>query len=193
MQAISSRDPSAAIPPMSFDQLFLLSSIEEISGYLQIQDVGHEDFTNLRFLHNLEAIYGQQTLELRPSYNYSLVVEGNEYLRTLNLASLRQVVDGGIRLANNPQLCLFDTISFDDYLVNSRLNRVGPGSSDCSGELASETARDKAMGPKNMVVSCAVCLVNYSNGTSTIYVINCTCSYKLMHSYATKNISCSTG
>ena len=66
------------------------------------------------------------------------MVEDNQYLRTLNLASLRQVVDGGIRIANNPQLCLVDTISFDDYLVNSRLYRVGPASSDCSGELASE-------------------------------------------------------
>ena len=132
------RDPSAAIPPISIPQLSLLSSIKEIRGYLQIHDVGHQDFTDLRFLHNLESIYGQQTLELRPSYNYSLVVEDNQYLRTLNLASLRQVVDGGIRIANNPQLCLVDTISFDDYLVNSRLYRVGPASSDCSGELASE-------------------------------------------------------
>ena len=71
-------------------------------------------------------------MELRPGHNYSLIVEDNQYLQTLNLASLQEIVDGGVRISNNPQLCLMDTVTVEDYFVNSDLSRVGGLALDCA-------------------------------------------------------------
>lgn len=78
-------------------------------------------------------IHGLQTLQLFGVQDYALVVQNNPHLLTLSLASLRRIENGGVRVTANPQLCLVDTISVDDYLVKSGLSRVG-GLGDCSSE-----------------------------------------------------------
>ena len=88
-----------------------------------------------RFLRNLETINGHETLEVFPNQHYSLVVSANNYLQTLNLASLKKIENGGVRIISNPQLCLVDTISVEDYLVGSMLSRIGDYAQDCSGLL----------------------------------------------------------
>lgn len=90
-------------------------------------------FSN-RFLRNLETIHGHETYEVFPNQQYSLVISGNNYLQTLNLASLRRIENGGIRIISNSQLCLVDTISVEDYLITSSLHRVGDYAQDCSGK-----------------------------------------------------------
>ena len=87
-----------------------------------------------RFLRNLETIYGRETLEVFPNQHYSLVVSGNNYLQTLNLASLKRIENGGVRIISNRQLCLVDTISVEDYLITSSLHRVGDYAQDCSSK-----------------------------------------------------------
>ena len=86
-----------------------------------------------RFLHNLETIHGHETLEVFPAQQYSLVISGNNHLQTLNLASLARIENGGVRITSNPLLCLVDTISIEDYLNGSGINRVGGYAQDCSG------------------------------------------------------------
>ncbi len=127
------RDPAAGILPVFTSNLTLLSSVEEIDGYLLLWNLNREEFTDLRFLRNLKFVHGLQTYERRQGRYYSLVVEENQYLETLNFASLREVKNGGIRISDNPQLCLVDTISVEDYLFNSSLIRVGGLSMDCTG------------------------------------------------------------
>ena len=63
------------------------------------------------------------------------MVQNNHHLRTLNLASLRRIENGGVRINSNPNLCLVDTIAVERYLVNSRLLRVGGLGQDCTGEF----------------------------------------------------------
>ena len=68
-----------------------------------------------------------------PAQQYSLVISGNSHLQTLNLASLKRIENGGVRITSNPQLCLVDTISIEDYLTGSGSHRVGGYAQDCSG------------------------------------------------------------
>ena len=63
------------------------------------------------------------------------MIQNNHHLRTLNLASLRRIENGGVRINSNPSLCLVDTIAVERYLVNSRLLRVGGLGQECTGEF----------------------------------------------------------
>ena len=129
---------SSSYPPLNISNLSVLSDLEEIDGYLQIQDIDDEDFANLRFLRNLHTIRGNQTVEVF-TRDYAVHIESNEYLHTLNLASLRLIVNGGVRINQNPRLCLVDTVmsSLGDYLMNENdfLRIGGLGTAEvCNGE-----------------------------------------------------------
>lgn len=120
---------------LTYNKLLLLNEIREIDGYLVIDGLNHTQITDLRFLRRLEVIRGEQTLQLFGVHEYSLVVQNNPYLVTLNLASLSRVENGGVRVNANPRLCLVDTIAVDSYLVNNgQLLRVGGLGQDCAGE-----------------------------------------------------------
>ena len=97
-----------------------------------------------RFLRNLESIHGHETLEVLPTQFYSLVISGNDFLQTLNLASLMRVENGGIRITNNQELCLVDTISIEGYLVGSSLSKIGGYAEDCSGTICIDICAIKA-------------------------------------------------
>ena len=124
--------------PITHHHLSLLSSIREIDGYLSIRGMDLAQVRDLRFLHRLEAIRGTETVLLFGVQRYTLIIQDNPHLRTLNLASLRQVANGGVRIVSNPALCLVDTIDVENYLVNSTLARVGGLGQDCSGKGDSE-------------------------------------------------------
>lgn len=126
-------DPSRGVPPLDPSDLFYLSSVREINGYLLIRGLNNETVTDLRFLRNLERIRGLMTIDLMRGRAYSLLIEECQFLRTLGLASLQVIANGGVKISDNPQLCLVDTISFDDLLVNSSLKRTGGLGNDCSG------------------------------------------------------------
>ncbi len=120
--------------PITYNSLLLLSSIIEIDGYLSIQNLNLSEIRDLRFLRHLQVIRGEETVPFFGIQHYSLIIQDNPHLRTLNLASLRRVENGGVRIVSNPALCLVDTISVEDYLVSSGLARVGGLGQDCSGE-----------------------------------------------------------
>ena len=134
MVSYNYRDPSQNIPPLNSSHLSYLSSVSQIDGYLLIYGLTDENLSNLRFLRNLELITGLETIEWRRNQFYSLIIEGCQFLETLGLASLRMVVDGGIRISNNPKLCLVDTLSIEELLVHSTLKRTGGLGNNCSGK-----------------------------------------------------------
>lgn len=125
---------SNVVTPLTYNKLLLLNKIQEIDGYLRIDGLNHTQITDLRFLRRLEVIHGHQTVQLFGRQDYSLVIQNNPHLLTLNLASLRRIENGGVRVNANPRLCLVDTIAVESYLVNSGLLRVGGLGQDCSGE-----------------------------------------------------------
>ena len=125
---------SDAAFPISYNDLLLLSSIREIDGYLRIEQLDNAEITDLRFLRGLEVIRGVESV-LFFIWDFSLIIQDNPHLRTLNLASLRRVENGGLRIVRNTELCLVDTISFRNYVVDSSARATTGGhGQDCSGE-----------------------------------------------------------
>ncbi len=130
----SNSDSSFPITP---EQLSLLKDIREIHGYLSITNLDHMGITDLRFLRRLQVIYGYETLEQSRGRHYALVIENNPHLATLSLASLERVVHGGVLVEENPELCLVDTITVENYLVHSQLARIGGlGFMSCFGKVS---------------------------------------------------------
>ena len=105
-----------------------------MEGYVLIDGLNHSNITDLRFLRRLEVIHGNETWQLFGRQDFALVVQNNPHLLTLNLASLRQIVNGGVRVNDNPGLCLVDTLDVQRLLENSQLYRRGGLGLDCSSE-----------------------------------------------------------
>ena len=119
---------------MTVEDLSFLSSINEITGYLAILNLNNTNITNLRFLHSLEVLGGNETIEHRPGQEYSLMIEDNDYLQILGLSSLKEIQNGGVRISGSPKLCLVDTLNFEEFLGTSTLVRTGGLGTDCAGE-----------------------------------------------------------
>ena len=71
--------------------------------------------------------------------SYAIHIEGNPFLETLNLASLTRISNGGVRINQNPELCLVDMVTtvLWGYLESSedvlRIAGLG-GAGVCAGE-----------------------------------------------------------
>ena len=52
---------------------------------------------------------------------YAIHIERNSFLETLNFASLTRISNGGVRINQNPELCLVDTVTavLGGYLESS--------------------------------------------------------------------------
>ncbi|KAL9873445.1 secreted decoy of InR [Glossina fuscipes fuscipes] len=83
------------------------ANVEEITDYLLIYRVNGLD-TLERLLPKLEIIRGADLLFDR----YALVLYENRELQNIGLISLKQVLDGSVRIAANPNLCFTDTIDW---------------------------------------------------------------------------------
>lgn len=83
------------------------ANVEEITDYLLIYRVNGLD-TLERLLPKLEIIRGADLLFDR----YALVLYENRDLQNIGLTSLKQVLDGSVRIAANPNLCFTDTINW---------------------------------------------------------------------------------
>ena len=139
LPCISPNNCSDADFPLTQSSLLLLSNVREITGYLSVDGLSHGhdsnvNITDLRFLRRLQVIRGRQTL-YQFNRHYSLVVQNNPHLLTLNLASLQRIENGWVRVDANPALCLVDTIAFESYLVGTnQAPRIGGLGHDCTGE-----------------------------------------------------------
>ena len=97
-----------------------LNDIREIRGSLDISGFTEETFP---YLFNLKTVGNDSSQVLSQScngssdnFNYSIIIAGTS-LVSIDLSSLEAVINGGIRLENNPSLCYLGNLSF--YLTNS--------------------------------------------------------------------------
>lgn len=90
--------------------LSFLNSIEEVSGYVLIQNV----YRNVISLDNLRLIRGQNTLDGDALVVITTHPHHLEGLRELHLSSLQEISQGGVRIEGNNHLCFVDTIMWED-------------------------------------------------------------------------------
>ena len=97
-----------------------LNDIREIRGSLDISGFNKETFP---YLSNLKTVGNDSSQVLSQSCNgssdsseYSIII-ANTDLISIDLSSLEAVINGGIRLQNNPSLCYLGNLSY--YLTNS--------------------------------------------------------------------------
>lgn len=86
------------------EDLKLLSSIKEITGFLNIQEAP-EEVKNLSFLSNLEIIRGR---DLSDGSSLALVKLG---IRYLGLTSLTKINNGDVLILMNPYLCYLNELN----------------------------------------------------------------------------------
>ncbi|BFZ15671.1 hypothetical protein BsWGS_18709 [Bradybaena similaris] len=107
------------------NNLTVLKSVKEITGYLLIQST-HEEFTDLSFLSSLQIIHGRTLAE--PNGNALSILQTP--LKSLDLVSLKQISNGHVLIAVNSKLCYADTIDWREILkrpdqkIDIRSNRA---------------------------------------------------------------------
>ncbi|XP_046377160.1 epidermal growth factor receptor-like isoform X2 [Haliotis rufescens] len=106
-------DEHREIPPMNPEELKVLKTVREITGYVVIQ-ADHKNFTDLSFLSSLEVIHGRET-----NSKQSLGILMTP-LKTLELSSLRSVKNGDIWIIANKDLCLADSVNWAGILHNPK-------------------------------------------------------------------------
>ena len=96
-----------------------LNDIREIRGSLDISGFNKEIFP---YLSNLKTVGNDSTQVLSQSCNgssdsfkFSIIIADTE-LVSIDLSSLEAVINGGVRLQNNPSLCYLGNLSY--YLAN---------------------------------------------------------------------------
>lgn len=91
------------INPITVDDLAILSSLQQIQGFLAIHSISSSvNLTSLSFLSNLESVLG-----FDDSYRnyYGVYISHNPALQSLQLASLQTVRYGNVAIQNNSALC----------------------------------------------------------------------------------------
>ena len=97
-------------PEMQPSSLESLSSVREITGFLNIQG-SHPQFTNLSFLRNLEMIGGRDLTEY-----FSSVYIAKTSLESLNLKSLKRIRAGKVYILENPHLCFAENVTWANLI-----------------------------------------------------------------------------
>ncbi|XP_061163896.1 epidermal growth factor receptor-like isoform X2 [Saccostrea echinata] len=84
------------------EQLDVLKTVKEITGYLMVQGGNSQEMPDLFFLSNLQIIHGR---ELDMHTGVALGVFQVPLIRELDLLSLKKVLNGKILIGMNPNLC----------------------------------------------------------------------------------------
>ena len=105
-------------PPMLPSRLEILSSVKEITGYLNIQ-AHHENFTNLNVLRNLKIIGGRHLTE----YFSSLYIVKTS-LSSLNMRKLKHIRSGSVAILENSELCYAQDINWQKIMQSTSHNTL---------------------------------------------------------------------
>lgn len=100
-------------PPMDPTKLEALSSVKEITGYLDIQ-AHNPKFKTLNAFRNLEIIGGRQMTEY-----YSSLYIVKTSLESLNFKNLRKIRSGGVAILENKELCYASEIDWSKVMKSS--------------------------------------------------------------------------
>lgn len=118
----------------SVSSLEILSTIQEIHGFLRIQDYEHESFPYLRNLRRIGSINStdlymlvcgftskiEKNMSMFSMYMLFCAISvvpstfefiSNNQLREIDLSSLEEVIGGGITASFNPELCFSGNLS----------------------------------------------------------------------------------
>ena len=99
--------------------------LTEITGYLLVSLVYGE--RSLREIFpNLAVIRGKELF-----LDYSLVIYENDGLQEINLPSLTTILDGGVRIEKNINLCYVKTIRWESIINSNNSLALGTNSNDC--------------------------------------------------------------
>lgn len=107
-------------PRMHPTKLEVLSTLKEVTGYINIQAT-HPEFTNLNFLRNLEVIGGRVTTE----YFASLYIIKTS-LKSLNLRSLKRIRSGKVCILENRDLCFVENIKWNRLIESGDSSQTNP-------------------------------------------------------------------
>ena len=99
--------------------------LTEITGYLLVSFVYGERSLKEIFP-NLAVIRGKELF-----LDYSLVIYQNDGLQEINLPSLTTVLDGGVRIEKNINLCYVKTIRWESIMNSNNSLALGTNNNDC--------------------------------------------------------------
>ena len=99
--------------------------LTEITGYLLVSLVYGERSLKEIFP-NLAVIRGKELF-----LDYSLVIYQNDGLQEINLPSLTTVLDGGVRIDKNINLCYVKTIRWESIMNSNNSLVLGTNNNDC--------------------------------------------------------------
>ena len=105
-------------PAMDPVKLEVLTSLHEITGYLNIQ-AHHENFTNLEAFRNLEIIGGRTLTE----YFSSLYIVKSS-LTSLAMRGLRKIRSGSVAILENKDLCYAEKINWQKIMKSTSHNTL---------------------------------------------------------------------
>ena len=99
--------------------------LTEITGYLLVSLVYGERSLKEMFP-NLAVIRGKELF-----LDYSLVIYENDGLQEINLPSLTTILDGGVRVEKNINLCYVKTIRWESIMNSNNSLVLGTNNNDC--------------------------------------------------------------
>ena len=99
--------------------------LTEITGYLLVSLVYGERSLKEIFP-NLAVIRGKELF-----LDYSLVIYENDGLQEINLPSLTTILDGGVRIEKNINLCYVKTIRWESIMNSNNSLVLGTNNNDC--------------------------------------------------------------
>ncbi|OAF71775.1 hypothetical protein A3Q56_00456 [Intoshia linei] len=148
-----------------------LENIKIISGYLYIHLQLFGKYKSIRFLQNLQSIYGHSTI-LRNCSIY--IVRTN--LESLGMKSLKKIHQGNVCIYQNPNLCFIETIDWRSMLMTNgmvylnnnistskckRLHQVCYHECDSKGCFGKTS--DQCLKCKNYITPIGECTINCEN------------------------------
>ncbi|XP_069033669.1 melanoma receptor tyrosine-protein kinase-like [Embiotoca jacksoni] len=106
---------------LEHQDLSFLQSIQEVGGYVLIamNEVSTVPLVNLKLIRGQNLYEGQYALLVMSNYNKNLSSTTLNYtsgLRQLQLNSLTEILNGGVKITHNPLLCHTETIQWWDIL-----------------------------------------------------------------------------
>lgn len=142
LEASFAGDAQFKIPGLTVEDLQILKSVKEITGYIIIQS-NDTNFRNLSFLSSLEIIHGREVDPTNSALNVMFTP-----LQSLNLMSLRQIKNGHVTLAFNRHLCYVPDINFQKFFIHKNiqklqvLNNSSPDVCKALGAVCDESCSD---------------------------------------------------
>jgi len=101
-------------PRMHPDRLDIFSTLQEITGFINIQ-ASHADFRNLSYFRNLETIGGRQFAEY-----FSALYIVKTSLNSLHLRGLQTIRAGSVAILENKELCFAESIDWSKIMKSQQ-------------------------------------------------------------------------